>query len=232
MARIAGRVFPSARTFAESVRAENLDQDDYFTNAPNDTIHRLSSSVAIYTTPGHANGLGTMNGAIQDSEPIRGLILMTLGSQTVAPYLTKLDVQLSAAEAHLYASIAIAKLASAYPAGEAASESEGKSADRIGTVTAFYEALGRADGAAAAAQLVPEKRIQGAFSAAEITKFYSGLSEPLKLLSTSTKNDGLVRVQYRYRLARGTVCDGEALVALRPAGDNWLIETIKALNKC
>ena len=99
-------------------------------------------------------------------------------------------------------------------------------------VSAFYEALGRADGAAASARVIPEKRDQGPFSAMEITRYYSGLSEPLRLLAVSRVDDRSVQTHYRYRSASGTVCDGEAIVTLRQTGELLLIDRIRALKKC
>jgi hypothetical protein len=232
MAKIVGRVFPSARPFAENVRSENIDQDDYFTLSPTDILQILAPTTASYVTPQNYQGIGTMFGVSPGNDPIHGLIFMDLGDQTVEPFLSKIDVRLSDTKAPLYASIAINQITASTLSKQASPPLNEQPADLIGTVSTFYEALGRADGEAAAAQVVPEKRTRGPFSAQEITRFYSGLSQRLTLDSVSKQNDNSVRVRYRYRTTNGALCNGEALVALRVAGSHSLIESIRALNKC
>ena len=88
----------------------------------------------------------------------------------------------------------------------------GHSYDPVSTVRSFYLALSKADGMSATALVVPEKRAAGAYNADSITQFYSGLREPLRVLSIERVNNDTVGVKYRFVRSNGTACVGDAKV--------------------
>jgi len=99
----------------------------------------------------------------------------------------------------------------------------------LGVVTAFYEALGRGDGVSASELVIPEKRNFGPLSASAMTQFYSRLSEPLRLIAVSQRDDGSIIARYTYREAmKKKRCDEQALLTLQERGSELLIEQIKA----
>lgn len=99
------------------------------------------------------------------------------------------------------------------------------------TVRAFYAALAAADGDAAAGLVVPEKRVRGPFSAAEISRFYGSLAVPLALVSLEREKDGFL-VRYGYTATSGKSCDGRARVQTVERDGRQLIATIRALDGC
>jgi hypothetical protein len=99
------------------------------------------------------------------------------------------------------------------------------------TVRAFYGALGAGNGAAASAQIVPEKRSSRAFSPEAITRFYGRLAEPVRVTSISPLPGGRYRVSYRYSAGRSH-CNGSAVVSLTNRGGRDLIRSVRALNGC
>ncbi|WP_029007330.1 hypothetical protein [Azospirillum halopraeferens] len=104
--------------------------------------------------------------------------------------------------------------------------------DAVAVVHAFYEALSRADGVAANAYVVPEKRGQGAYDPQGIAAFYGAMSEPLRLLATGRPDERVVRVRYAYTHRSGRRCDGSADVLLAVREGRLLIERIRPLNGC
>ncbi len=104
--------------------------------------------------------------------------------------------------------------------------------DPISTATAFYTALGAADGETAAAMVIPEKRGKGPFNEQAIQEFYRAMSIPLKLTSTSRSSQDTVRVSYEYRTDKGQQCRGRADVHTVYAYGRTLISRIRALDGC
>lgn len=104
--------------------------------------------------------------------------------------------------------------------------------DPISAITAFYTALSVADGETAAALVIPEKRGQGPFNERSINVFYSDMSDPLKLTSTSLLRGNTVRVSYEYTTTRGRQCRGRADVQTVYIYGHTLISKIKALDGC
>lgn len=100
-----------------------------------------------------------------------------------------------------------------------------------GTVRAFYNALREGNGAAASAQVIPEKRSGRAFSPQAIERFYNGLPEPLQLTGIAPLVNGAYRVSYRYSSGRAR-CNGSAVVRVTNRGGRELIQSIRALNGC
>jgi len=99
-------------------------------------------------------------------------------------------------------------------------------------VRAFYTALGKADGGSASKLVIPEKRTKGAFAAPEITRFYSSLARPLRLVGTTPSSVNVVEVQYQYASPQGRPCQGRAVVNLVVRGDELLIDSIQAREHC
>jgi hypothetical protein len=99
-------------------------------------------------------------------------------------------------------------------------------------VRAFYDALGRADGVGASNLVIPEKRLRGAFAPPEITKFYSGLPVPLRVLQMNASANDTVEVEYQYTSPNRRKSHGRAVVSLTPRGDLLLIEGIRAAERC
>lgn len=94
-------------------------------------------------------------------------------------------------------------------------------------VQRFYAALARADGTAAAALVIPEKRGKGPFNEANIGNFFGNMREPLRVLSVQQVEQDLIRVNYTYRVTQ-TQCNGVALVQTAYLAGNTLIKGIRA----
>lgn len=97
----------------------------------------------------------------------------------------------------------------------------------VEAVAKFYRALAAADGATAAALVVPAKRGRRAFRADEISTFYGSLREPLTVRSIRTIDQNRVEVRYRYRAAK-TPCEGTAIVETESVLQQTLIRSIRA----
>ena len=107
--------------------------------------------------------------------------------------------------------------------------------DEYGTaatvVRAFYEALGDGRGETAAMMVVLEKRSKGPFAPDNLTRFYSHLEEPLRLLEIQQVGADTFKARYHYS-THGSACDGESLVATTRREGKWFIESIKTLHGC
>ncbi|MGP0057935.1 MAG: hypothetical protein ACLPID_01405 [Beijerinckiaceae bacterium] len=98
------------------------------------------------------------------------------------------------------------------------------------TVIDFYDSLGHGRGDDAAQFVVPERR-RGPFSPGEMTRFYGGLIEPLRLLSITPVSPDAYLVRYAFRSKAGQ-CNGRALVTTTNRARYDLISSIKALDGC
>lgn len=97
----------------------------------------------------------------------------------------------------------------------------------VSVVTAFYRALTNADGDFASSLVVPEKRGIGPFNEEQISRFYGGMKQPLRVLSVTQIDSEKVEVKYTYRYS-SRVCDGVAIVTVRDYLGRLLISKIKA----
>ncbi|MER8648965.1 hypothetical protein [Mesorhizobium sp. M0586] len=104
--------------------------------------------------------------------------------------------------------------------------------DPMKTVAAFYNALSNADGSAAAALVIPEKRGIGPFNESSIHTFFGGLKIPLALESVSRKSSDKVVASYSYTRSNGSKCKGRAEVSTTYKFGKTLIGKIRALNGC
>ena len=102
----------------------------------------------------------------------------------------------------------------------------------LAVVEGFYAALARGDGQQANEFLVPDKRNRGAYEIASMTRFYSAMSEPLRVIGVGRLDPLVVRVQYAYTHQSGRRCDGVADVTVHRIGGRALIERIRALSGC
>jgi hypothetical protein len=118
------------------------------------------------------------------------------------------------------------------PAAEGESAGAQEAATPLTVVRAFYADLTRGDGAAAAALVVPQKRGQGHLSAQALTSFYGALPGPIHLTDASPRSDDDVLVHYQFVAGRGRLCDGSADVRTTRAGDQVLIDAIRAWRGC
>lgn len=107
-----------------------------------------------------------------------------------------------------------------------------RSQDPFSTVVAFYDALSLADGEAASALVIPEKRGLGPFNEHSIHSFFSNMTRPLALRSVAVGSDGSVEVSYTYERTNGVDCKGRARVFLTPGYGRLLISRIKASPGC
>jgi hypothetical protein len=98
------------------------------------------------------------------------------------------------------------------------------------TVVSFYEFLGDGRGDDAAQFVVPERR-RGPFSPGEMTRFYRGLIEPLRLSSISPASPDAYLVRYAFKGKAGQ-CNGRALVTTTIRAKENLIYSIKVLDGC
>ncbi len=235
VARVAGRVFPQARRFAEGVRAEGMDEPGTyaFTPWPADRVERLSDSVVAYRTPGGSQGLGRQGKPPYGPDDTNGVVVFQTSSEG-DPYLLQLDVRLGGGADLLASAIATAFLARLNipdpPPGPNARTAQGPAADAV--VRAFYEALGRADGRAAAELVVPERRTSGPFAPEAISRFYSTLAEPLRLVSVRSLGGDAVEARYRYRKPSGVACDGASVATVVRSTAGAFISRIKPSNGC
>ena len=105
-----------------------------------------------------------------------------------------------------------------------------KKLDAIGITTAFYNYLSQGEGGAAAALIIPEKRGIGAFNEKNMTNYFSGMKERLKIVDIKSETDGKVSVSYVYTRQDGFFCSTTASVTTRESFELLMIEKITA--KC
>jgi hypothetical protein len=133
------------------------------------------------------------------------------------------------------AGIDFASLKSARGQSNLSSNEFGTSVDKydpIAAVNKFYNALSSADGSAAAALVIPEKRGTGPFNEINIAKFFGNMREPLHLVSLTQSSPTLVLVEYRYVYSNGKICNGKSEVTTNYVFGKTLIQGIHALNNC
>jgi len=97
-------------------------------------------------------------------------------------------------------------------------------------VRGFYYALAGGNGEEAAAFIAPERR-KGPFSSDAMTRYYSDLVAPLKLLSLEPSGPGVYLVRYQFS-SRARACNGRAIVTTVNRGGSNLIASIQALDGC
>lgn len=102
----------------------------------------------------------------------------------------------------------------------------------VALVRAFYDDLGAGDGDQASELVAPQKRERGPFSPQALTRFYSSLPEPIRLVNAYPHSGGSVFVRYRFTAAGGHVCDGNADVKTAWVGERLLIESIHSYSGC
>lgn len=100
------------------------------------------------------------------------------------------------------------------------------------TVEAFYLALEIGDGAAAAKNVIPEKRGKGPLSAKALSDFYGNLKRSLKLLGVSPLSPNRFRAHYTFETKNGRVCNGSSVLTTKQVGSLNLISTIKSETGC
>lgn len=100
--------------------------------------------------------------------------------------------------------------------------------DPVGAVTAFYTALSEANGRLAVAWVVPEKRGAGPYVEANISKFYSSLREPLRILNVERIDTDHVGVKYSFVRPSGSACAGDAKVSTVFQNGRTFIKSIAA----
>lgn len=99
------------------------------------------------------------------------------------------------------------------------------------TVRAFYHALAAGDGETAAGFVVAEKRVSGPLSGHALTRFYSNLAEPLKLVDIQPVGRDRYKVLYTFK-AMASLCHGAAIVTTTRRSGVSQIKSIRALNGC
>lgn len=99
------------------------------------------------------------------------------------------------------------------------------------TIRTFYETLGDGQGDVASTMVIPEKRKTGPFAAANLTRFYGQLKEPIRLLRIDQKGPNTFIAYYRYATPN-MVCEGQGLVTTVARGGKNYIQGIRALNRC
>jgi hypothetical protein len=73
-------------------------------------------------------------------------------------------------------------------------------------VTAFYTALGDANGARAVKFINPEKQETGNYTASGMTRFYSSLLSPLTIDSVKDQGNNTVEASYHFQKPNGDFC--------------------------
>lgn len=99
------------------------------------------------------------------------------------------------------------------------------------TIRAFYAALWAGDGGVAAGMVVPEKTLDGPFSAANLTRFYGNMRSPVELINLTSMGLNTYQVQYRYAVSR-SVCNGRAIVETTERNGKNYIARVRALDGC
>jgi hypothetical protein len=231
VAETAARLFPRARPFVELIQREGIfDSTDWkFFSWPQDILTYLSDLTATYITPPATHGLGTRLLNPSPDLPTSGLVELD-GFAPNQFNLRHLAIRLPIADQHLSSAIIVATITRqefSKPTSTARDNDAG-----IAVVTEFYNALGRADGRTASQMVAREKRASGNFSANSITRFYSRLHEPLRLISATAIDETTVHARYRFKSLRHSVCNGEAVVHLRREQDGLLIERIRTFSGC
>ena len=97
----------------------------------------------------------------------------------------------------------------------------------VETVTKFYRALSLADGNAASAFVIPEKRGIGPFNEKNISSFFGKMNTPLKVNEIRLIDKDTVEVNYTYRYTNSE-CKAKAIVKTGYFLGNTLIKKIKA----
>jgi hypothetical protein len=103
VARISARIFPSARSFVDSVIHEGLEPASHFTFAPfprDKLVHNDVWSVE-YETPPHAKGLGTQAWLLPNGAPIRSAAVL----QDSPPNLYLVNIRLPNKDQYLIGTI-------------------------------------------------------------------------------------------------------------------------------
>ena len=98
-------------------------------------------------------------------------------------------------------------------------------------IRAFYAALAEGQGDLAAMVIVPEKTRTGPFSAAELSRFYGALREPVRVIDLRRTGEAEYLIHYRYAANRQQ-CDGRAVVRTVIRERRFYIQGIRALNGC
>jgi hypothetical protein len=101
-AKIAARLFPTHRAFADEVIGEAIEPKQVFVfhPFPRDRITRLTGDAVEFETPANEDGVGTMSRLIKSSDPIQGLVWMDADNNA-----TLLAVRLAPSQRDLAASI-------------------------------------------------------------------------------------------------------------------------------
>jgi hypothetical protein len=89
VARIAARAFPEARAFVLGVMSEKLTPASDYVFGPykTDLMTRPRKGVAEFTTPPHAQGLGTHSFFLANAQPIRGAAILDQDGDTNLTFL-------------------------------------------------------------------------------------------------------------------------------------------------
>ena len=156
--------------------------------------------------------------------PVHPPSLRPLAEQTPAPRVRPRRLMALHAASALTGFAAVAKLK---PAAEVPPQRASALA-----VREFYDALGRGDGARAAAVVVPEKREAGPLSAEALTEYYSRLHSPLRVTKIDPINDDTVFVSYEFVTADDHVCVGTATVKTTHRAGDTLVNGVRTFNGC
>ncbi len=250
VAHVAARVFPAHQAFVQGVIGEGIEPASSFPSGAyaGDKITAKGGEVVEFQTPANAVGLGTdanLNERLTPgADPVSGAAILVGDAPDLALAAVRLPAGLRALAPTIVAQFeadnpagAAGGSSSAGPApqtgngdGQAGSPTAGGNPNALAVVQDFYDALGRGDGAAAANDIVPEKRV-GNYSPAALTRYYGAMAAPLQLASANVTGD-VVAVRYRFATAGGRVCDGAANVVTTTRGGATLIARIEALNGC
>jgi hypothetical protein len=99
-------------------------------------------------------------------------------------------------------------------------------------VRAFYTALGRGDGATAAALVIPERQ-KGGLGAQAMTDFFSGNFQPLQLIGVAPYGQNAYQATYTFqKTAKSVVCANSVIVSVTQRNGQYLIQNIDARGGC
>jgi hypothetical protein len=95
-------------------------------------------------------------------------------------------------------------------------------------VAAFFDALGRGDGVAAAALIIPEKR-KGNYDPQRMTQTYSKFASRLHLTGVVASGPHTYQATYTYQTsAANSVCTTTATVTVTERAGQYFIQSIRA----
>jgi hypothetical protein len=118
------------------------------------------------------------------------------------------------------------------PAAQTKSAESATSDPGADVVRGFYAALGRGDGAAAAAFVIPERQ-KGGLGAQAMTDFFSSNFRPLQLIGVAPYGQNTYQATYIFqKTSKSVACANSVIVSVTQRNGQYLIQNIDARGGC